>query len=169
MKKILIFGFVLCTISSYAQHRPNDGSNRNVDTLIERADYYEISSSQKNKIIALKKQASRDFEHIGRDRNLSGYEKGRRKREISINLQRDIDRILNDNQRYKWSNSHRDDYYEDRIDDRLDRLEDEYERDIKRIERRYSYDKNLMKHKKEIRKSEYKRAKERLENVKDYY
>ena len=42
-------------MSSYAQHRPNDGNNRNVDILIERSDYYDISSSQKNKIIALKK------------------------------------------------------------------------------------------------------------------
>ncbi|QLL59257.1 MULTISPECIES: hypothetical protein [Empedobacter] len=169
MKKFLIFGFALFTMSSYAQNRPNDGNNRNVDVLIERSDYYEISSSQKNKIIALKKQASKDFERVGRDRNLSGYEKGRRNREISYNLQRDIDKILNDNQRYKWSNSHRDDYYKDRIDNRLERLEDEYERDIKRIERNYSYDKNLMKRKKEIRKSQYKRDKERLKNVKDYY
>lgn len=83
--------------------------------------------------------------------------------------QRDIDKILNDNQRYKWSNSHRYDYYKDRIDNRLERLEDEYERDIKRIEHNYSYNKNLMKRKKEIRKSQYKRDKERLKNVKDYY
>ncbi|HAD78148.1 MAG TPA: hypothetical protein DCF99_00145 [Flavobacteriaceae bacterium] len=169
MKKVLIFGFTLFAMSSYAQHRPNDGNNRNVDILIERSDYYDISSSQKNKIIALKKQASKDFERIGRDRNLSGYEKGRRKREISNNLQRDIDKILNDNQRYKWSNSHRDDYYKNRIDNRLERLEDEYERDIKRIERNYFHDKNLMKRKKEIRKAEYKRAKERMKNAKDYY
>lgn len=170
MKKFLIFGFALCALSSYAQHRPNDGNDRNVDVLIERSDYYGISNSQKNKIIALKRQASKDFERIGRDRSIAGYEKGRRKREISIQLQHDIDRILNDSQRYKWSNSHYDnDYYKDRIDDRLDRLEDEYERDIKRIEHRYSYDKNLMKRKKEIRKAEYKRAKERLKNVKDYY
>lgn len=169
MKKFLIFGFALCTLSSYAQHRPNDGNDRDVEILIERSDYYGISNSQKNKIIALKRQASKDFERIGRDRNLSGYEKGRRKREVSIKLQRDIDKILNDSQRYKWSNSHKDDYYKDRIDDRLDRLEDEYERDIKRIEHRYSYDKELMKRKKEIRKAEYKRAKERLKNVKDFY
>ncbi|MFV0143033.1 hypothetical protein [Empedobacter falsenii] len=80
MKKFLIFGFALFTMSSYAQNRPNDGNNRNVDVLIERSDYYGISSSQKNKIIALKKQASKDFERVGRDRNLSGYEKGRRKK-----------------------------------------------------------------------------------------
>ena len=169
MKKFLIFGFTLCTISSFAQHRPNDGKDKNVDVLIEKSDYYGISDGQRNKIIALKKQASNDYQRIRRDRSLSGYEKGRKKREVSYNLQRDIDKILNDSQRYKWSNTHKEDYYKDRIDNRLDHLEDEYERDIKRIENKYSYDKKLMKRKKEIRKQEYKREKERLKNVKNYY
>lgn len=168
MKKILIFSFSLLTISSFAQNGPNNNFG-NVEVLIERPDYYDISANQKNKIIALKRQASKDFERIGRDRSLSGYEKGRRKRQVSINLQTDINKILNQSQRNKWSKSDVSDYYKDRIDDRLDRLEDQYERDIDRIENKYSYDKNLMKRKKDARKAQYKRDKERLKNEKNRF
>ena len=170
MKKFFAIGFMFLAISMFAQYGANEGRNRDVDVLIEQPEYFGISNTQKNKIISLKKKAGRDFESIGRNRNLTGYEKGAKKREVSLKLQNDVTSVLNGTQRNQWTEFYKKtDAQKRAIDKQIDQLEDEYDADIKTIERKYSSDKTLMKSKKEERKTRYKKEKDLLKDSKNRY
>lgn len=69
---------------------------------IEYNNGYGITPDQRNRIISIKKNAGYRFAAIGKDRSLSGREKGERKRALSIQIRREINDILNENQRRDW-------------------------------------------------------------------
>lgn len=69
---------------------------------IEYNNGYGITPDQRNRIISIKKNAGYRFAAIGKDRSLSGREKGERKRALSMQIRREINDILNENQRRDW-------------------------------------------------------------------
>ena len=170
MKKFFAIGFMFLAISMFAQYGINDGRTKDVNILIEQPEYFGITETQKSKIISLKKNAGKDFESIGRNRNLSGYEKGIKKREVATKLQQDVSNVLNATQRNQWAEFYKKTDEQKRvIDKQIDQLEAEYDADIKSIERSYSSDKTEMKRKKEARKARYKKEKDILKESKNKY
>ncbi|MHC5309521.1 hypothetical protein ACYSNM_05515 [Myroides sp. LJL116] len=186
MKKYVFIIALFAGLSAMAQSKDYQENPVEIDELVEKSAYYGLSDQQREKLIQRKRSIGREYAAIGKDRSLSGYEKGVRKRELSIQIDKDIRLILGDTQYNNWrgkSKGYHKDYYEDRrdyyedrkdrykdrIEDEIDRLEDQYERDIDRIERKYKYDKSAMKREKEVRKAIYKRDKEALKRMKKRY
>ena len=167
MKKFLVIGFMFLAISMFAQYEINGGRTKDINVLLEQPEYFGITETQKSKIITLKRNAGNDFETIGRNRNLSGYEKGVKKREVATKLQNDVSNVLNVTQRNQWADFYKKtDAQKRAIDKQIDQLEDNYDADIKKIERTYASDKTEMKRKKEARKAQYKKEKDLLKKSK---
>lgn len=160
--KIFSFLFFCIVISLHAQE-----NNNAVENLINKSSQFGITPLQKNKIIQAKKNAANKFKAIGRNRNLSGIEKGEKKRQISIELHREINKIITPQQLDAWGRENDYYVYKNNIKVRKKRLEDAYKKDIKNIEKTYSYDKNLMKYNKKKRKERYEREKELLNDLKN--
>lgn len=172
MKKYIVLVACLLVTTIQAQHvnEPNQNNN-DISDLLDRGEEYRLSAKQKEQLVARKKKIGREYAAIGKDRSLSGYEKGMKKRALSQEIEDDIRAILYEEQYLKWSNynqqKYKGDYYEydalhDEIEAKIDRLEKEYEQDIKRIEQTYSRDKNALKREKNKRKALYKNEKQRL-------
>lgn len=163
MKKFFAIGFMFIAILIFAQDR----TTRDINVLLEQPEYFGITETQKSKIITLKRNAGNDFETIGRNRNLSGYEKGVKKRDVATKLQNDVSNVLNATQRNQWAEFYKKNDAEKRaIDKKIDQLEDDYDADIKKIEKTYASDKTEMKRKKEARKTRYKKEKDLLKESK---
>ncbi|WP_010253812.1 hypothetical protein [Myroides injenensis] len=174
MKRVLLLGALLFCMGINAQNHKNSPENdydRSATELLSKSDYYGLTFEQRKKIINRKKTIGREFAAIGRDRSLSGWEKGEKKRELAQSFRNDIYAILDSNQKKKWDsyaeykfevNNKKND-----IEYKLDVLELEYEKDIKTIERQYRNDEYTMKLKKKERKAEYKAKKEELKKQKD--
>lgn len=179
MKKYVFIIALFAGLSGLAQSKDYQQDPIEIDELVEKSAYYGLSDQQREKLIQRKRSIGKEYAAIGRDRSLSGYEKGVRKRELSIQIDKDIRLILGDTQynnyKGKFKGYHKDyyedrkDYHKDRIEDEIDRLEDQYERDIQRIERKYKYDKSALKREKEVRKAIFKRDKEALKRMKNRY
>lgn len=173
MKKYVFVAVLFAVTLGYSQNKQENKKGEeayDVSELVTKSDYYGLSITQREKLIARKKTIGREYAAIGRDRNLSGYEKGVKKRELSLRIQEDIRAILNEEQYDKWSNyttyQHKNKSINEEIELQLERLEKEYEQDIKRIERQYKNDKYTLKNEKNKRKVAYKTEKERLKSQK---
>lgn len=165
MKKILatlVFGIFISSASAQTQY-----DNKDIYQGIERADnFLDLTQSQASKIKKLSREYADKFRAIGKDRSISGYEKGQRKRALAEQKRKEIDKILNKNQINKWNSKYdRDDFKDivsDKYDDMLDRLEDRYDDMIERVED----NDHLSKSEKKVRikelKSQYKAEKEKL-------
>lgn len=169
MKKIL---FILMLMAFVA----NGATAQNKST-----DQDQITSMKR-----LNREYGYRFEAIGKDRSLSGYEKGQRKRALAIQKRQDIDKILNggsvsansigrisDSDSYDYKSNRK--YYgrneiSDKYDDMIDDLEDKYDDmidDIEDNDRLSKYEKktrikalkNEFKAKKELLKAEKEKAK----------
>lgn len=176
MKKYVLFAaFLMVTAINAQEVHKNQQNGTDLSELVNRGDYYGLSLEQKNKLIARKKTIGREYAAIGRDRSLSGYEKGVKKRELSQQIQADIRAILNEDQYSKWSKYNENQYkgkayaYKNKgskedIERRIDLLESEYEQDIKKIEREYRNDKYALKREKNNRKALYKKERQKLKD-----
>lgn len=177
MKKILIALFITAfAVSMNAQDR--DDKDYYYYNGIENNKLYNITPAQKQQIIQIKKGIGRRYAEIGRDRSLSGYQKGQKKRELSLQIRKEIYEILNSDQRINWDKNHPSnsktsfkDYNTnvdniereiDAIDKRIDQMEDDYERRIDAVEDDYSLSKADRKYKKQALKDEMKAKKREM-------
>ncbi|MGG5507085.1 MULTISPECIES: hypothetical protein [unclassified Myroides] len=173
MKKfVLLVAFMASTAIQAQQGRENKQENKDISILVNQSESYGLSPAQREKLIARKKTIGREYAEIGRDRSLSGYEKGVKKRALSLQIQEDIRAILNEEQYGQWSSyQQKKDYYATRytqqneeLEYEIDRLERAYEQDIKALEQQYRNDKYTLKREKNKRKSRYKEERQKLKD-----
>lgn len=167
-KHVLLAAFLATTAIQAQQVQQNQQENTNISALVNQSESYGLSPAQREKLIARKKTIGREYAAIGRDRSLSGYEKGVKKRALSLQIQEDIRAILNEEQYGKWSENqkryYRYDARNEEIENQIDRLEREYEQDIKAIESQYRNDKYTLKREKNKRKTRYKTERQKLKD-----
>lgn len=165
MKKILttlLFGLFIFTATAQDDNNYND-----IYRGIEKAEnVLDLSQDQISKIKKLNREYAEKFKAIGKDRSLSGYEKGQKKRALAFQKRKDIDKILNKSQINQWKSKYdRDDFDDiisDKYDDMLDRLEDKYDDMIDRIEDNDRLSKSEKKARIKELKRQYKNEKEKL-------
>lgn len=129
-----------------------------------------LSSEQIAKIKKLKREKGPKFAAIGKDRSLTGYEKGQKKRELAQKYRNEIQSILTQDQVSIWEKKHSKlsadnsmkDIISDSFDDSLDALEAKYKAEKKAIENNYLLSKEERKTKEKALKSAYKAEKEKL-------
>lgn len=192
MKKILALILIATFSLSISAQDKNDKDFYYYDGIENRSDY-NISSSQRQQIIQIKKGIGRRYAAIGKDRSLSGYEKGQKKRELSKQIRKEIYDVLNSDQRSNWDKSRSSssasvgsfnkfnqdvDRIERNIDDlerRIDDMEDAYDRRIDAVENDYTlskserkYRKQQLKDEKNAKKREMKNEKQRLKDSRYY-
>jgi len=172
MKKILLLLITsVFTLSVYSQDTDTDSYYNGLETYGD----LRLTSDQVAKIKKLKREVGPKFQAIGKDRSLSGYEKGQRKRELAQKHRQEIESILTGSQISEWESKHgkynswndAKDRISDNYDDRLDMLEKQYEREKDRIEDNYTLSKKEQKAQKEALKDRYKADKNRLKKEKD--
>lgn len=181
MKKILIILFVTVAGLTVSAQDRNDKDYYYYDG-IENRNGYNISPAQRQEIINIKKGIGRRYAAIGKDRSLSGYEKGQKKRELSLQIRKEIHDVLNSEQRGNWDKEHSSssntsfkeynknvDKIEreiDAIERKIDDMEDAYDRKIDAVEDDYRLPKAERKARKADLKAEKKAEKRRLKNEK---
>lgn len=112
----------------------------------------ELTPKQVREIKDLKRQLRAEMQAIGRDSRLSGYEKGEKKRAVSIKYQKKINTITG-------NKNHYDQYTEDRH-------ERKYEKKLDALERRSNLTEEQRKTRKKALKADYKAEKARYKNSK---
>ena len=168
MKKIILtLAFCALTFSMQAQN--------NSDTTIpyqgvEAISDLNLTADQVAKLKKLKREIGPQFAAIGRDRTLSGREKGEKKRALALKHRADIQNILTAKQlttledKYGTiteTNSIRDNI-SNSYDAKLDRLERKYEADEAAIENDNFLSRDQKKTKRKALKATYKSQKEAL-------
>lgn len=160
MKKILLLLFILASSSAtYAQTGDESLYYNNIEVYKD----LQLSSGQAAQIKELKREVKKQFQAIGRDRTISGYEKGQRKRALALKHKSDIEKILTKNQintfEYKYGKMSKNDGLKDIIGDT-------YEHKLETLEKRYEAEKEAIEDNDNLSKSE---KKVRLESLKDTY
>lgn len=160
MKKILLLLFVLASSSFiYAQTADEPLYYNNIEVYKD----LQLSSKQTAEIRELKRDAKKQFQAIGRDRTISGYEKGQRKRALALKHKADIEKILTQNQINAFENK----YGKLSKDKGLkDVIGDTYEQKLDVLEKRYEAEKDAIEDNDNLSKSD---KKARLETLKDTY
>ncbi|MBF0651583.1 hypothetical protein IR083_22460 [Dysgonomonas sp. GY75] len=160
MKKILLLLFILASSSAtYAQTGDESLYYNNIEVYKD----LQLSSAQAAQIKELKREVKKQFQAIGRDRTISGYEKGQRKRALALKHKSDIEKILTKNQVNVFENK----YGKMSKNDGLkDIIGDTYEHKLEAIEKRYEAEKDAIEDNDNLSKSE---KKARLESLKDIY
>lgn len=176
MKKIIIT-FCLCSfmLTSYGQKTQSDDYYKGIE-------YYEnlkLTTEQKSSIKKVNQEMASQFAAIGKDRTLSGYEKGQKKRALSIKKQEAIQKILTENQKKIWedgvkANSDKASSGDttlrksisDKYDSSLDKLNDKYEADKDKIENNQNLTKEEKKAQTKALKEAYKIQKEKMKKEK---
>ena len=182
MKKALFILFaILVSYTGYAQDAK--------DTYYDGIEYSKdlgITADQKRRIIAIKKTIGRRHAEIGKS-GLRGYEKGEAHRKLNMQIRKEINDILNENQRENWQKKSpytSYDKYEkysdvecqiDALEDKIDDMEDYYDRKIDALEDDYTmskadrkYKKKQLKAERDAKKSEMKRQIKTLKNSRGY-
>lgn len=113
----------------------------------------DLTTKQVQELRELKRQMKIEHQRIGRDRSISGYEKGQQKRAVSMKYQQKINELTGNKYYYSKSNS------------RIDELERAYENNVKALEKRTDISKDEIKLRKKNLKSTYKTEKERLKRM----
>ena len=103
MKKFL-FTLLVSTIAlfSYAQPTQNENYYKGIESYRD----LQLTSEQIAKIKKIKREAGPRFQAIGKDRSLSGYEKGQKKGQLSQEIRQEIESVLNQSQISKWESKH---------------------------------------------------------------
>jgi len=167
MKRILLLLIIsVFALGAYSQQPDVESYYRGIESYKD----LHLSSDQIARIKKLKREKGPRFAAIGRDRSLSGYEKGQRKRELAMKYRQEIRSILTENQsdmwenRYgKWSSEYSmKDVVSDDFDDALDALERKYDAEEDAIENNYHLSKDQRKAQKKALKASYKAEKEAL-------
>lgn len=156
MKKILLLLFIhVFTLSVYSQASDIESYYKGVESYRD----LQLTSEQIAKIKKLKKEVGPKFEAIGRDRSLSGYQKGQRKRELALKHKQEIENVLTQKQISVWESKHG--KYTS-LDDIKDKISDSYDSKLDRLEKQYKKDKDLIEDNDRLSKSEKKSRKEAL-------
>lgn len=137
---------------------------------LEHCSDLNLSADQVAKIRQLKREVGPKFAAIGKDRTLSGYEKGQKKRELALQHKAEIRKILTQDQINTWEAKHGKmsegegikNIISDSYDAKLDALEDRYDADKKAIEKNRSLSKKERKEQLKSLKGTYKTEKESL-------
>lgn len=171
MKKILILIFsVVLTTSVHSQQDSISDYYLNLETSKE----LKLTKKQVAEIKRLKNEAKPKFEAIGKDRSLSGYEKGQRKHKLATQLRDDIKKILTPDQINAWEKKYGKleqskgikNTATSNIDTQINKIEQEYDADIKKIMDDYTLNKDQKKEKEKKLKEKYKREKKALKEKK---
>ncbi len=151
-----------CAKSADQSNQPTTGNFlvENRDSMNNTEDYDrtdqngsgDLSPEQVREIKDLKRQLRAEMQAIGRDSRLSGYEKGQKKRAVSIKYQKKINTITG-------NKNHYDQYTEDRH-------ERKYEKKLDALERRSDLTEEQRKTRKKALKADYKAEKARYKNSK---
>jgi len=169
MKKTLLL--LLVSIFTFsANSQTNDSDVESYYKGIESYQNLRLTQEQIARIKKLKREKGPQFAAIGKDRNLSGYEKGQRKRELAYKYRTEMQSILNAGQVSTWEKRYgkltpdhsMKDAISDDYDAKLDALERKYEADKDAIENNRSLDKYERKAREKELKNTYKAKKERL-------
>lgn len=172
MRKLL---FILIVCTSFTNlHAQSKKDNYDIYKGIENSSDIALKRDQVAKIKKIKREYGQKFAAIGKDRSLTGYEKGQKKRALSKELNSEIRKILSKDQIYKWDKRYgnRYDYNDmkdaisDKYEDQLDALEDRYEARKEAIEDNPSLSKETKKKRLKALKAEYKADKEILKQKK---
>lgn len=110
----------------------------------------------------MNKEYGRQYKEIEKNPNLSEYEKGQKKRELSLQQKQDN---LNYGIRHDYPNNHLSDIADKKkkdIDTKIDHLEERYKRDKKEIESNPRLSKNEIKIKKNVLERTYRDKKNAL-------
>lgn len=169
MKKVLFYFVfaVICGIPACLQAQ-NDWANSGPN--IEGARDLGLTTEQRIKIKKIRKEYSLKFAEIGKNPNLTGYEKGRKKRELALQLKTEINNLLSQKQililsdKYdKWDfDKNVEDNVSENIDDQIDALKRRYENNVEAIENNDRLSKYEKKEQKKALKNSYKSEKEKL-------
>lgn len=165
---LLISTFALC---SSAQTISYENYYKGIESY---ADLH-LSPDQISKIKKLQREIGPRFAAIGKDRSISGYEKGQRKRDLALKHRAEIRAILTDDQmtilERKYGAIHQGDRIKDVIsdsyDDRLDALEEKFETEKNAIDDNPYLSKSEKKTRIKELKAHYKVEKERLKKQKN--
>jgi len=172
MKKVLLILFVsILALSSHAQSAQNENYYKGIESYRD----LQLSTEQIAKIKKLKREAGPKFQAIGRDRTLTGYEKGQKKRQLAQELRQKIESVLTKNQISKWETKYGEykslgDIKEQIIetyDSRLNALELKHDMEKSTIENNPSLSKSEKKAQKEALKQKYKAEKKKLKAEKE--
>ncbi|WP_165045405.1 hypothetical protein [Dysgonomonas sp. ZJ709] len=170
-KTLLLLVITVFTLSVYAQ----SAAETNYYNGIESKKDLNLSADQVAKIKKLNREVGPKFAEIGKDRSLSGYEKGQKKRALSLQHKAEIQKILTENQIAVWESKYGKmhngqgikDSMTDNIDAKLDALERKYKADEDAIENNKSLSKEERKARKNNLKAAYKGEKQKLKDQKD--
>jgi len=172
MKKVLLILLVsILALSSHAQSAQNENYYKGIESYRD----LQLTSEQIAKIKKLKREAGPKFQAIGRDRTLTGYEKGQKKRQLAQELRQEIEGVLTKNQISQWESKHGKytslndvkNNISDSYDQKIDALEDKYDAEISAIENNSSLSKSEKKAQKETLKQRYKAEKNKLKAEKE--
>jgi len=181
MKKKLALIFITFISALVVTLHAQENNNRDYYKGLETARELKLTNKQVAEIKKMKREASSKFAAIGKDRTLTGYEKGQKKRDLAIQLRENIKSVLTTEQIKLWEDKYgkiKDgngikNTATDSIDDQLDRLEAKYEDDIKLIENNFSLSKEEKKTQKKILKENYKKnkllLKEKKKDIKEIF
>ena len=163
MKKTLLLLLIgMFTFSVYAQNPEENLYYENIELSKDLG----LTVEQVAKIKKLKKEIGPQFAAIGKDRSLSGYEKGQKKRALALKHRDEIKSILTKAQIDKWEqkygNSKGKNIISETYDISLDNLEDRFEADKKAIEKNNMLSKDEKKARVKELKAIYKAEKKRL-------
>lgn len=167
MKRSL-FLLIICISASlaYAQQSDIESYYRGIESYSD----LHLTSDQIARIKKLKREKGPRFAAIGRDRSLSGYEKGQRKRALAMKYRAEMQSILTENQVNIWEKRHghlspeysMKDAISDDFDSRLDAMEARVEREIDAIENDWRLSKEERKARKKALKARYKADRETM-------
>ena len=160
MKKTLLF-VLLCVVnfSIYAQTTNND----NIYNGIESHKSLNLSAEQVAKIKKLNQEISPKYAQIGKDRSLSGYEKGQKKRELALKHKAELQKILTTDQINILEKEYGSLSSEQGIKDKIN---DSYDNKLKALEQRYKTEKNKIENDTKLSKQE---KKDKIQSLKDVY
>ncbi|MFV0537493.1 MAG: hypothetical protein ACK5M3_08975 [Dysgonomonas sp.] len=171
MKKTLLLLLVsVLTLPACSQSSDNESYYKGIESYRD----LQLTTEQIAQIKKLKKEIGPQFQAIGKDRSISEYEKGERKRILALKHRQDIESVLTKEQISKWESKHGEytslsdirNNISDSYEDKLDKLEDQYKKEIDTIEKNSSISSNEKKARKEALKSKYKSEKELLKKEK---
>ncbi|MDR2955021.1 MAG: hypothetical protein LBV43_08065 [Prevotella sp.] len=175
MKKILLT-LLVCTLTvgAYAQSNQKQQDESYYKGIESYQDLH-LTADQIAKIKKLKREVGPKFAAIDRDRSLTGYEKGQKKRELAQKHRQEIENVLNQDQISLWEKKYGKytslddikDKISDNFDEREDALEVEYETEKSNIEKNSYLDKSEKKAQKRALKEKYKEEKKKLKNEKE--
>lgn len=183
MKQVfLIMTFVIAALTVNAQDADYYKDYHYYDG-IEYNNTYGITADQRSRIAEIKRNAGYRFAEIGRDRTISGREKGERKRALSLQIRKEISDILDENQKQSWDNhvSNRTtsnspstsrstltdiENHIRAIERQIDKEEREYDRRADEIDDNYMLSKDERKAQKRRLKNEWKDRKQQLKDEK---